>query len=80
MPGGQLDGEAGSPAGCAFDVNRGIGGVGDLADDGEAEAGGSSVMLGGFFGAVVIVEDAGEFFLGDTDAVVADRESDRVVG
>ena len=75
-----MDGESGAPAGGAFDLDRGLGGVGDLADDGESESGGGAVMLGGFFRAVIVIEDTGEFFLEDTDAVVPHCESDRVVG
>jgi hypothetical protein len=71
---GELDGEAGAPAGGAFDSEAGRQVTGDVADDGEAESGGGAVVLDGFLGAVVVVEDARQFVFGDADAVVADGD------
>jgi hypothetical protein len=69
-----VDGEAGAPARGAFDLDAGVEEPGHVPDDGEAEAGGGAVMLYGLLGAVVIVEDARQFVLGDADAMVTDDD------
>ena len=70
----KLDAERGALVGLAFDADVAAEGLGEVLDDGEAEAGAAELAGAGFIDAVEPLEDAGEVLLGDADAGVGDLE------
>ncbi len=75
-------GKTGALSRGAFDANADLAGHGRLSHDGQPQAGRGLVVLGGFVGAEIVVEDPRQFVGGDADARVADdhRRPARPVG
>ena len=63
----------------AVDAKGNIVGLGDVLDDGQAQAGRHGVVLGRLLGTKVLLEDTGQGIRADTNALVADPDANRAI-